>query len=205
MSTFGASRKSGWYPWGDVLSINPRPTRTHELLNVDRFQPFEFKDATYYLDEVGRVRQIEDSWASTKEFRTLLPEDPDILTAIINEPDKVWRTRIVDHVSIMKNLKALGMKYILRRPSLEGRYIFKAPEEDTAFEDLFDWPADILRKKCDLYVPGDSSLRKDLSVIMRGVPMKDLVWRDGTFAYALDIDEYLKRYGDTKPIYERIL
>ena len=57
MSTFGASRKSGWHLWGDVLSVNPRPTRMHELLNVDRFQPFEFKDVMYYLDEVGRVRQ----------------------------------------------------------------------------------------------------------------------------------------------------
>lgn len=200
--------RSGRYPWDDVLSIKPRPTRMHELLDVDKFQPFEFKGAMYYLDEVGRVRQLEDSWSSTKESRVLLPEDPDILTAIINEPDKVWRTRIVDHVSIMKNLKALGMKYILRLPFFDDLCLFKSPKEGTSFKALFDRPADILKKTCDLYVPTDSSLRKDLSVIMRGVFIKDLVWRGedcNPDSYALDIDEYLKRYGDTKPIYERIM
>ena len=180
----------------------------HELLNVDMFQPFEFKGDMYCLDEIGRVRQIEDSWSSTKESRVLLLKDPDILTAIINEPDKVWRTRVVDHVSIMKHLKALGMKYILRLPSLDDLYLFRSPKEGTSFEALFDWPSDILKKTCDLYVPTDSSLRKDLSTIIRGVFIKDLVWRGEACklnSYALDIDEYLNRYGDTKPIYERVM
>ena len=200
--------RSGRYPWDYVLSNNPRPTRVHELLDVDRLQPFEFKGAMYYLDGVGRVWQIEDSWTSTKEFRALPPGYPDILTDLINEPDQIWRTRIVDHVSIMKHLKALGMKYILRLPSLDDLYLFKNPKEGTSFEALFDWPSDILKKTCDLYVPTDSSLRKDLSVILRGVFIKDLVWRGEACklnSYALDIDEYLKRYGDTKPIYERIM
>ena len=198
------SWRSGRYPSDDVLSINPRPTRMHELLDVDRLQPFEFKGAMYYLDGVGRVRQIEDSWTSTKEFRAL-PVDPDILTAIINEPDLIWRTRIVDHVSIMKHLKALGMKYILRLPSLEDLYLFKSPKEGTSFEALFDWPSDILRKTCDLYAPGDFLLSKDLSVIMGVVHLKDLVWMDKIFSYAIDIDDYLERYGDNGPIYEKVL
>ena len=200
--------RSGRYPLDDVLSINPRPTRMHELLDIDTFQPFEFKGTMYYLDGVGRVQKIEDSWTSTKEFRALPLVDPDILTAIINEPDKVWRTRIVDHVSIMRHLKALGMKYILRLPSLDDLYLFKSPKEGTSFEALFDWPSDILKKTCDLYVPTDSSLRKDLSIIMRGVFIDDLVWRGEACkfnSYALNIDEYLNKYGDTKPIYERIL
>lgn len=203
------SRQFEWVKYPCVKQVvDFRPTKMHELLNVDMFQPFEFKGDMYCLDEVGRVRQIEDSWSSTKESRVLLLKDPDILTAIINEPDKVWRTRVVDHVSIMRHLKALGMKYILRLPSLDDLYLFRSPKEGTSFEALFDWPSDILKKTCDLYVPTDSSLRKDLSVIIRGVFIKDLVWRGEACklnSYALDIDEYLKRYGDTKPIYERVV
>ena len=201
--------RSGRYPWDYVLSVNPRPTRMHELLNVDKFQPFEFKGVMYYLDEVGRVRQPRCmEWSTRGADYITPPEDPDILSAIINEPDLIWRTRIVDHVSIMKHLKALGMKYILRLPSLDDLYLFKNPKEGTSFEALFDWPSDILKKTCDLYVPTDSSLRKDLSVIIRGVFIKDLVWRGEACklnSYALDIDEYLNRYGDTKPIYERVM
>ena len=205
MSTFGASRKSGWYPWGDVLSINPRPTRMHELLDVDRFQPFEFRGDMYYTDGCGRVRQIDDSWTNTKETCVMPTIDPDVITDMLSNPEKILRTRIVDHVSIMKHLKALGMKYILRLPSLDDLYLFKNPKEGTSFEALFDWPSDILRKTCDLYVPDDSSLSKDLSVIMGGVHLKDLVWMDKIFSYAIDIDDYLERHGDNGPIYEKVL
>ena len=205
MSTFGESRTSGWRPWGDVLSINPRPTRMHELLDIDTFQPFEFRGTMYYLDGVGRVQQIEDSWTSTKELRALPLVDPDILSAIINEPDLIWRTRIVDHVSIMRHLKALGMKYIFRRPSIDGIYLFQAPTEGTTLEDLFGWPSGTLKEKCDLYVPGDASLKRDLSIIICNIPFKEIAWRDGTFSYAYDIDKYLKYHGDAKPIYERVM
>ena len=206
MSTFGASRKSGWYPWGDVLSINPRPTRVHELLDVDGLQPFEFRGDMYYADGWGRVRQIDDSWTNTKETCVMPTIDPDVITDMLSNPDKILRTRIVNNAGIMKSFKTLGMKYLLCRHSRGGFYLFQDPVEGASFEALFDRPSGILKRTCDLYAPGDSSLGKDLLVIMGGVHLKDLVWMDKVvFSYAIDIDDYLEKYGDNGPIYGKVL
>ena len=205
MSTFGASRKSGWYPWGDVLSINPRPTRVHELLDVDRLQPFEFRGDMYHTDGCGRVRQIDDSWTNTKETCVMPTIDPDVITDMLNNPDKILRTRVVDNVGIMKSFKTLGMRYLLCRPSLGGFYLFQDPVGGISFEKLCTLPPDTLKQACDLYVPGDSSLWKDLLVIMGGVRLKDLAWMDKILSYAIDIDDYLERYGGNGPIYEKVL
>ena len=196
MSTFFGSYRS----CKPSLS-NPRPTRLHESLDMDTFQPFEFKGERYYLDEGGFVRHRCMEWADDEADMIKPLENAHILTAIINQPSSVRRSRVVDHVGIMKHLKALGMRYILRVLP-EEIYLFQTPARGSELDELFDRPDNVLKSACDLYVPGDSSMKRDLSNIMRGVPIADLAWDGGGFGYAIDIEEYLRTYGDDKPFYE---
>ena len=196
MSTFSGS----YWSYKPLLS-NPRPTRMHELLDVDSFQPFEFEGERYYLDEGGFVRHVRMVWTDDAGGMNKPLEDAHILTAIINQPSSVRRSRVVDHVGIIKHLKALGMRYVLRASPGEF-YFFQTPASGSKLDELFDRPANVLNSACDLHVPGDSSMKRDLSTIMRGVPTADLAWDGGAFAYAIDIEEYLRTYGDDKPFYE---
>ena len=196
MSTFSGSYRS----CKPSLS-NPRPTRMHEILDMDAFQPFEFEGERYYLDEAGFVRHRRMEWADDEADMIKPLENAHILTAILNQPSSVRRSRVVDHVGIMKHLKALGMRYALRASPGEF-YFFQTHASGSKLDELFDRPANVLKSACDLHVPGDSSMKRDLSTIMRGVPTADLAWDGGAFAYAIDIEEYLRTYGDDKPFYE---
>lgn len=193
---------SGSYRSCKPSSNNPRPTRMHEILDMDSFQPFEFEGERYYLDEDGFVRHRCMEWAVDEADMIKRLENAHILTAIINKPNSVRRSRVVDHVGIMEHLKALGMRYILRVGLTNEHYLFQDKPENVSYGDLFNWPPNILRKICGLYVPADSSLAHDLSTISRNIPMEAMIWIDGISTYAIDIDNYLKEYGGTKPFYE---
>lgn len=198
MSTFSRSYWS-YKP----SSGNPRPTRMHEILDVDSFQPFEFEGERYYLDEDGFVRHTFSAWRDGASIDERLG-DINILVGVVNHPNSVRRSRVVDHAGIMKHLKALGMRYILRVPP-EEFYLFQAPARGSKLDELFDRSDNVLKSSCDLHAPGDSSMKRDLSIIMRGVPTADLAWDGGALAYAIDIEEYLRVSGDDKPFYEWVM
>lgn len=192
---------SGSYRSCKPSSNNPRPTRMHEILDMDTSQPFEFKGERYYLDEDGFVRHVRMVWTDDEDDINKPLEDAHILNAIINNPSSVRRSRVVDPVGIMRHLGALGMRYILRVPP-EEFYLFQTPARGSKFDELFDRPANVLKSACDLYVTEGSSMKRDLSIIIRGVPMADLAWACGALTYAIDIEEYLRIYGNDKPFYE---
>lgn len=193
---------SGSYRSCKPLSSSPRPTRMHEILDVDTSQPFEFEGERYYLDEAGFVRHRCVKWSDYEVNIIERLEDSDILTAIINNPNSVHRSRLVDYVGIMEHLRALGMRYILEDSFKGSHYVFKAKTENITYEDLFNFPDGVLKNVCDLYIPKGSSLSQDISGIMCAVPMADMVWSGDSYPkYAIDIDEYLRVHRDTEPFY----
>lgn len=203
------SRQFEWVKYPCVKqAVDFRPTKMHELLNVDMFQPFEFKGDIYHLNEDGCIRQSKMGWSNCDGDFITPPKVPDILTDIINNLDSILRFRLVDRVGIVKAIRALGPKYLLRVSPDDSLYLFSDLGEGVTFEDLFNWPADILKRTCTLYVPNGSPLKKDLLAITDDVLIKDVVWKGAVcsmFATAIDIDAYLKWCGNRGPIYERAM
>lgn len=188
--------------------VDFRPTKMHELLNVDMFQPFEFKGDIYHLNEDGRIRQSKVEWSNCGADITTFLDSPDILTDIINNLDSIRRFRVVDRVGIMKAIRALGPKYLLRVSPTDRLYLFSDLCEGVTFEELFDWPDDILRRTCTLYIPDGSPLKKDILAITNDALIKAVVWEGAVcsmFATAIDIDAYLEWCGNRGPFYERVL
>lgn len=188
--------------------VDFRPTKMHELLNVDMFQPFEFKGDVYHLNEDGRIRQNKVGWSDCEADITTFLDNPDILTDVINNLDSIRRFRVVDRVGIMKAIRALGPKYLLRVSPTDRLYLFSDLCEGITFEELFDWPDDILRRTCILYIPDGSPLKKDILAITNDVLIKGVVWKGAIcsmFATAIDIDAYLEWCGNRGPFYERAM